>query len=324
MKNDISNLIKQVTIIIPTINSSETFFCVKKCIENYPNIKILVISNNDDKKFKNKNVKVLLTNELSIGRKRNIGVKKSKTIFISFIDSDAFPSKTWLQSGIKSLIEDKSNKIGIVSGPELSPEKEGYSGKLVGIAKKSFLITINAKYRKNIFPNFFYSNFLPSVNWIMKKKIYLLNGQMNDNLRRHEDMDFVNKIKKLGYKILYNPKCIVFHRNGNYKTFFKKKFFYGYFIWGLMKEKKTFGSILLVLPFFFLIFLLTLPFIFISKIFLYVYAFVSLFFLLTCLYESFKVAGIKKYTIKIFLLIITGVILPGLGSLVRIFNNKSV
>ena len=87
-----------------------------------------------------------------------------------------------------------------------------------------------------------------------------------------------------------------------------------------MKEKVFFIKINTLV----LIFLLALSFIFISKIFLYVYAFVSLFFLLTCLYESFKVARIKKYTIKIFLLLIIGVILSGLDSLVRIINNKSV
>ena len=89
------------TIIIPCINFKD----VKKSIINirkiYKKTKIIVCLNQKIKNKKDKNLKLIYTNLKGIGAKRNLAVKMTKTKYIAFIDSDAYPSDGWLQNSLK-------------------------------------------------------------------------------------------------------------------------------------------------------------------------------------------------------------------------------
>ena len=52
--------------------------------------------------------------------------------------------------------------------------------------------------------------FLPSVNWILKKKIFNLNGQMNSKMLRNEDWDFVYKLRKKKKKKFFILQILLF------------------------------------------------------------------------------------------------------------------
>ena len=81
VKKDI-NLLGDITIIIPAkIIEKNLLKCLNICIKKYPNTPKIVMLDHLKNPPILKSTKFLSTGSISIGAKRNIGVKKSKTIF---------------------------------------------------------------------------------------------------------------------------------------------------------------------------------------------------------------------------------------------------
>ena len=96
--------IKDFTIIIPCISFKDVKDCIKNIRKLYKNIKIVVsLNKNYKKKLNDKNLRIIKSNFRGIGKKRNIAVNKCKTRYLAFIDSDAYPSKNWIESSFEFL-----------------------------------------------------------------------------------------------------------------------------------------------------------------------------------------------------------------------------
>ena len=139
-----------VTIIIPYKNNLKYLFPAIKSIfrQSYKNFKIIIIYDDDDKsdlyKIKNflKNinnkkkisVKILVNqNSVGAGYSRNIGIKKSKTKYVAFLDSDDLWKKNKLKTQIYFMEKNKqvfshssyfviNSKNKIISKREAKPE----------------------------------------------------------------------------------------------------------------------------------------------------------------------------------------------------------
>ena len=71
---------------------------------------------------------------------------------------------------------------------------------MVGVMVGSLVMSIQKK--KSSKPKIV--SFMPSCNWIMKKKNFLKFGYMDGNMLRNEDWDFVfNRMKKKKFKLLF-------------------------------------------------------------------------------------------------------------------------
>ena len=141
--------IPYVTIIIPYKNNLKYLFPAIKSIfrQSYKNYKIIIIYDNDNKsdlnKIKNflniintekKSVKIVVNqNSLGAGYARNIGIKKSKTKYIAFLDSDDLWKKNKLKTQIHFMEKNKqvfshssyyviNSKNKIISKREAKPE----------------------------------------------------------------------------------------------------------------------------------------------------------------------------------------------------------
>lgn len=108
------NKLPYVTIIIPYKNNLDYLFTALKSIfkQSYKNFKILIIYDDEDKsdlskikKFFNSatikreiSFKIIVNkNSLGAGYARNVGIKKSKTKYIAFLDSDDIWAKNKLK-----------------------------------------------------------------------------------------------------------------------------------------------------------------------------------------------------------------------------------
>ena len=198
--------IKDFTIIIPCISFKDVKDCIKNIRKNYKTIKIIVSLNKlKNKRNKDKNLKIIVSKYIGIGKKRNIAVDACKTKYLAFIDSDAYPEKNWIESTFKYL---KRKSIGIVAGPHIDPPNQSYFQMIIGLVKKSFLITMYPDFQKNnAKKKSQYLSFIPSTNWILSKRIFNSLKQMDENMLRNEDWDFVYKMKKkiINYCILWIP-----------------------------------------------------------------------------------------------------------------------
>ena len=182
------------TIIIPCIKFNDVKNSIRNIRKVYKNIKILVCLNHKVKYNKDKNLQFIYTHFKGIGAKRNLAVKKASTKYLAFIDSDAYPSKNWLENSVKYL--NKKN-IGIIAGPHIDPINQNLSEDIVGQVKKSLIITMSPSLQKKKISKTKIVSFMPSCNWIMKKKNFLKFGYMDNNMQRNEDWDFVNEKNKI-------------------------------------------------------------------------------------------------------------------------------
>ena len=110
---------KEVSIILPNFNSSNYILDTIKSIENqsYKKWKLIIVDDCSDKKtldilkkIKNKKIKIYyLKKNMGTGYCRNYAIKKSKTAFLAFIDSDDLWEKNKLKAQINFMIKNKYN-----------------------------------------------------------------------------------------------------------------------------------------------------------------------------------------------------------------------
>ena len=309
--------ISDFTIIIPCISFKDVKKCIKNIRKNYKEIKIIVSLNRfKSKKNKDKNLKIIVSKYIEIGKKRNIAVNACKTKYLAFIDSDAYPEKNWIESTFKYL---KRKNVGVISGPHIDPPGQNYFQMIVGLIKKSFLITMTPSFQKNKRKKTQFVSFMPSVNWILSKKIFNLLKQMDEKMLRNEDWDFIHKMRKTKYKLLYSPNTLIYHDNNTVFHFIKKRFVYGFYMWPIL-TKLNFHNYYFFLPLLFVIFLISFPLGFFLEYYFMFYLLTFSIYLIAVLWESVRVS--KNLITFLFILpvLIIGNISPGFGVLFGFYN----
>lgn len=223
----------KISICILTHNSGHT---IKECLESiqkidYPNFEIIIIDDNSQDETK-KIVKetrkigaklIEINKKTKIGKLRNIAVQNSSGEFIAFTDSDCAVEKNWLKELLKGF---SSKEIAGVGGSNLTPNNNSKFQKAVGEFYEFFSF-LGADYVKNS-QNITETRHNPSCNAMYKKNILLeLNG-FNESIESNEDPELDARIRKKGYKLMFNPKAIVFHhRKKNLSQFFAQAQWFG-------------------------------------------------------------------------------------------------
>jgi len=322
------------TIIIPSkIIDDNLINCEKKIRKFYQKIKILLMIDHkeNDKKFST-DTEIISTGLVNVSEKRNMGFKFTKSDFIVFIDSDAYPEHPWLDN-IENVFKNNEN-VGACGGPNLSPNADSEEKKFISSIKKSMIVSQNVKFVKNKQFKSKIINFLPTCNLIVKRSIFHEKEPMDSNLFAHEDISINENIKKKGYKIYYEPTAYVFHKDRTIKSFLKQRFIYGTESLNVFTKypcKSSFNLLISTMPFIsFMLLLINYLFnldLLIKSTSIYTFFhFMPIFILLLAIFliilESVKVFLIyKKSFFKILLILFLSVFLPGLGQIVRPFLN---
>jgi len=197
----------KVSVVVVTYNR---FKALARCLsplqrQTYSDFEIIVVDSNstDDtpnlvRSYKNaKLVQTKKTGRIDLSRKRNIGIMKSNGEIVAFIDDDAIPADDWLSNMVKSY--NYSSKIGGVGGKAKSnrynpiyPLDFAKSDEVdKPIARARFLFGCNCSFRKNV---------LLEIGCFDERFIY-----------GHEETDLCERVLRAGYRLLYNPKVVVFH-----------------------------------------------------------------------------------------------------------------
>jgi len=180
-------------------------------------------------------LKIIPTGEVSPAVKRDIGSKHARGEFLAFIDDDAYPNPDWLDVAYE--IFSSRQKISAIGGPAITPSSDPLWAKVSGaIFLSRFSGGVPERYWP-VPPEKFVDDW-PSVNFIVRKKVFDEVGGFNSEYWPGEDTYFCREIIKRGGKILYSPKLIVWHHRratfrkhlkqiGNYalhRGYFAKKF----------------------------------------------------------------------------------------------------
>ena len=327
------------TIIIPALKNSPILensleHCLK--LKTKPNIIIVTddIQNHNYKNYENIEYFVV-TPGMTMSKKRNIGVKKCKTKYVAFFDSDSFPAnQDWMISAKICLHKDPL--IYAVGGPDTSPPFETNEQKNVGLLKKSFLISGFRNHRKNILNEMFVLE-LSSSNLFMEREKYLELDGMDENLYTGEDTDLYNRIIAKGYKLYYSPKIHAYHFDRYFKSFLVERYDRGMqstvaikayckriflkkeITQGSAYTTKTFRFEFLINPLFiiYLIGLLILSF-FININIFYFIPLILYFFIL--IIESLRVSNFSTKFIILFFQLFICTIVQSIASVLLFFN----
>lgn len=202
----------KVSIIIPTFNSEKTLALCLQSIKNqtYPNIETIIVdSHSQDKTVeiaKQFGTKILLSHS-ERSAARNLGSKKSKGVFVLFVDSDMELSPTLIEECVNLCRRKKADAIII---PEESVGKD-FVAQCRSMEKE---MRVGGKFSEA--PRFF------------KKTVFKSIGGFDENLVSGEDFDLGKRTELAGYKIGRCQAKIIHHeKEMSLKKLILKTYYYG-------------------------------------------------------------------------------------------------
>ena len=161
-----------------------------------------------DPLFEDRRVKIISTQELTPPQKRDIGIKHSEGEILAFIDDDAYPQRDWLENALDNF-QDK--EIAALGGPAITPGSDNSLQQASGLVYSSLSASGNHVRRYLPMQRQEVDDY-PSCNFFVRKSVMQSIGGFNTNFWPGEDTKLCLDItKKLGKKIIYDPRVLVFH-----------------------------------------------------------------------------------------------------------------
>ena len=194
-------------IVIPATKVDDllvncAYHTLKQTHKNYRIVIVIDDDYNIERLFSlpnNNHIKIDLikTSDVNISTKRNLGANKSKSDFLAFIDSDAYPVKNWLKNSLNIFNE---KKIEVVTGPSGLPfPNKSYLNNLINLSKRSYFSSGLWTKRKYSTEDFFIDQ-AETSNFIIKTESFKKVGGMNEKIyigERIRDLFYLENSKQI-------------------------------------------------------------------------------------------------------------------------------
>lgn len=234
----------QVSVIILTYNRRSD---LKRCLnsimrQTFENLETIVIDNasTDDTAFLLKKfpVRVIWSPVKNKSYLRNLGWLNASGDIVAYIDDDAEADATWLEKIVDTF--EKFKDAGAVGGPALTTRKSEIVDLYKAASHSTFLGFV-----KRIYETLVFENKLFEIGMLFESGAYSIGGSLQYSSRskhpipiditstcnlavrreviseirgfdeiflfNHEDGDLCVRIKKAGYKVIFNPRAKVLH-----------------------------------------------------------------------------------------------------------------
>jgi glycosyltransferase involved in cell wall biosynthesis len=283
---------------------------ISECIESilatqYPYLEIIVVDDGLDnamciklEQFKDR-IKVLKSEGRGPSYARNLATRHTDAEFIAFTDSDCVVEKSWiseLQRGFQEFPE-----IAACGGAqEIPADAASFEKSVFLFMKKCGLIADYARTTKN--NAITKVNHNPSCNVMYRRDIFLKENGFLKGLWPGEDVELDYRLIRKGYKLVFNPRAIVYHyRPVNLKGFCRMMHRYGYAQGFLVRKYGIFRRIQV------------LPFLSLTAALLLLIAIVYKFYLLALLSAGISLVSLWLYFNNFFFITAFGILSWHLG-----------
>jgi glycosyltransferase involved in cell wall biosynthesis len=227
----------RVSVIVPICNAESTLAaCINSLLGlNYPkeNLELILINNASTDRTADvlnrysREIEILYEEKKGPAVARNKGLLNARGDVVAFTDSDCVVDKDWLQQIVFPLQDDS---IGIVGGKILAKRP---CNKIEEFGEKI--------HDHNRAINEFKPPYVITMNWASRLCVLKEVGLFNDGFRRGEDGDLSYRIFQAGYKLVYKPEAIVYHRNEKTLSgLFQEGYLHGYHSIKNLKSHKNF------------------------------------------------------------------------------------
>lgn len=227
-----------ISVVIPVRNARET---IGKCLnslagQDRTDFEVIVLDDGstDDTATLCEaypDVTLIRLNHEGPSRARNRGIGASRGALVAFTDSDCVAAPNWLTELEKGLV---SLEVAGVGGDQKSPDDETDTGRLV----QEFLKTIGfmTDYIKTD-AAMKETDHNPSCNSLYRKSVLVEVRGFDEKLWPGEDVDLDVRIRRKGYKLMYNPAaCVAHYRPKTFRAFARMMERYGASAWQLVKR----------------------------------------------------------------------------------------
>ncbi|HDG98671.1 MAG TPA: glycosyltransferase [Desulfobacterales bacterium] len=216
----------KVSIIMPVFNNlSFTRNCLEALYKVTPSdiFELVIVDNGstDDTKFflkafkRKHNNLTLITNEDNQGFAKacNQGAKIAKGKYLVFLNNDTIPLDRWLDELLK--VAESDTKVGVVGAKLLYP-----NGKIqhAGIELINGIPDHPYRFADPGIPEVNHQRELDMVTgacMLIKKELFDELGGFDEAYKNGmEDVDLCLRVREKGFKVIYCPKCVLYHYEG--------------------------------------------------------------------------------------------------------------
>jgi glycosyltransferase involved in cell wall biosynthesis len=228
----------KVSVVVCSVGRETLFDCLESLKnQSYDDYEVLVVSfeKGIEERVKNFGAKFVFSQKANVSYQRNLGILESKGDFICFIDDDAIASQSWIKNLIESFVDEKvvcvGGKIKLkIEGETLEKLKNLEEGIFKGFLGETLLGGERMEIKQPL---------LWGSNICFRKEIFDEVGYFDEKIGRtpslmlcNEDIEIQKRILKKGFKIIYEPKALVWHRIPSEKLtvnyFLERGFWQGY------------------------------------------------------------------------------------------------
>lgn len=218
-KSEILIRMHRVAVIIPAYNEQDVIDdCLKSLVaQKFQNFKAFVINDSSTDQTREiidsyarsypERIELCEYGKVGPGRARNITAEKVSAEILAFMDADCRATPEWLSELIK--IWDQYPESASVGGPHLAPPESTAFQQSV----ESFYIKMAAQvdFYKDVGGNLREVAHNPLCNVSYRRELFLALGGFREDLFPGEDIEMDLRIRKLGKRIFFNPKALVYH-----------------------------------------------------------------------------------------------------------------
>ncbi|HEY4002378.1 MAG TPA: glycosyltransferase [Candidatus Xenobia bacterium] len=226
-----------VSVVVPVRNGAQTLAaCLESLLASrYPAAKreILVVDNGstdataDILRSFGGRVRVLSEARLGPAAARNCGLRAAGSTLLAMTDADCVVDSGWLEAIVTPLAE---VPVGIVGG-RIRAQTPCNSIARFGERIHDHEAAISV-YRPP---------YVITMNWASRRDVLERVQYFDEQLQRNEDGDFSYRTDQAGYRLVYQPSAIVYHRNRDTLwKLFREGYLHGYHAVPLLRKHHQF------------------------------------------------------------------------------------